>query len=172
MISRLLRRSPACAVWLYQIRKLDTDDLGALGGCNSLVAVSLGALRNVAHLAALTEGPRNTLRYLVLERMLGLETLAHLSDCDALEQIYLDEAKPKDGRLELVARAPALRHLVVGDHYPKQQLEATDAAFLGETLWVRGTSLRGDPDRRNVDARWRRPVEHYLSLPGVSASSK
>jgi hypothetical protein len=158
-------------VGLYQIRKLDTDDLGALGACESLVAVTLGALRNVTNLAALARGPRSTLRFLTLERMLGLETLAHLADCDALEQLHLDEAKPRDGRLEVVAQAKALRQLVVGDHYPKQQLEATDAAFRGETLWVRGTALRGDPERTNVDVAWRRPVEEYLTLPAVSAPS-
>lgn len=156
-------------VELYQVRKLDTDDLDALGECKSLVAVSLGALRNVAHFAALTRGPRNTLRYLTIERMLGLQTLAHLAECETLEQVYLVEAKPKDGRLDLAARGKALRHLVVGDHYSREQLEETDAAFRGDTLWVRGTSLRGDPERRNVDVSWRRPVEQYLSLPVESA---
>ena len=160
------------AVELYQVRKLDTDDLAALGELKSLIALSLGALRNVAHFAALTRGPRNTLRYLTIERMLGLQTLAHLAGLDALEQLYLVEAKPRDGRLDLVARAPDLRHLVVGDHYPKHQLEATEAVFRGETLWVRSTSLRGDPDRRNVDVRWRRPVEQYLSLPAAPLRSR
>jgi hypothetical protein len=36
--------------------------------------------------------------------------------------------------------------------------------FRGETLWVRGTALRGDPERRNVDVGWRRPVADYLAL--------
>lgn len=71
--------------------------------------------------------------------------------------------------LDLVARGQTLRHLVVGDHYPKQQLEATDTAFRGETLWVRGVSLRGDPERGNVDAGWRRPVEE-LSLTDAPAN--
>jgi hypothetical protein len=149
---------------LYQIRKLDTHDLAAIGECKSLVAVSLGALRNVEHLAPFQDGPRTTLRFLALERMTGLETLAHLGECDALEQLYLVQSKPKDGRLDLVSRAQSLRHLVVGDHYPKQQVEAADAAFGGETLWVRGTSLRGDPERSDVAVAWRRPVSGYLAL--------
>jgi hypothetical protein len=127
------------------------------------VAVSLGGLRNVRHLAALAEGPRKTLRYLTLERMTGLETLAHLARCRALEELCLIGAKPKDGRLDHAARANALRHLVVGDHYPRQQLEAADAAFRGETLWVRGKSLRGDPERATVAVGWRRPVSEYLA---------
>lgn len=149
---------------LYQVRQLDTDDLAAVGACRSLIAVSLGALRNVTRLSALAQQPRSTLRYLTIERLTGLETLADLAQCEALEQLYLTETKPKDGRLDLVARAPALRHLVVGDHYPKQQLRATENVFAGETLWVRGESLRGDPERSDVAVRWRRPVADYLAL--------
>jgi hypothetical protein len=156
-------------VQLYQIRKLDTDDLDALGRCSSLVAVSLGALRNVEHLAALAQRPRQTVRYLTLEVMGGLETLADLGECEALEQLHLVDSKPKDGRLDLVARGPALRHLVVGDHYSKRQVEAADAVFRGETLWIRGKSLRGDPERGNVAVAWRRPVEQYLALGSASA---
>lgn len=152
------------ALQLHQVRKLETEDLAALGECQSLVAVALGALRNVENLAALAQGPRNTLRYLTLERMTGLATLADLGECDALEQIYLVESRPADGRLDLVARGKALRHLVVGDHYPKSQLEATNRAFGGETLWVRGNSFRGDPDRSEVAVGWRGPVARYLTL--------
>jgi hypothetical protein len=157
------------AMELYQIRKLDTDDLDAIGDCRSLVALSLGALRNVTRLAALTRGPRDTLRYLTLEQMGGLETLEDLGLCTALEQIHLVESKPKDGRLDAVAQGSALRHLVVGDHYPKEQLEATAAAFHGSTLQVRGVTLRGDADLSNVDVSWRRPVEQYLSLPAATS---
>lgn len=162
---RPLARVPGLrGLQLYQVRKLDTDELAALGECRSLLALALGALRNVENLSALAQGPRKTLRYLTLERMTGLTTLADLGECEALEQIYLVESKPADGRLDLVARGKALRHLVVGDHYAKTQLEATDSAFGGETLWVRGTSLRGDPERGDVAVRWRRPVAHYLTL--------
>ena len=157
------------ALELYQVRKLDTHDLDAIGECRSLMALSLGALRNVTRLSALARGPKNTLRYMTLEKMGGLETLEDLGSCTALEQLQLVESKPKDGRLDVVAHGSALRHLVVGDHYPKQQLEATLAAFEGETLWVRGKALRGDTDRSNVDVSWRRPVEQYLSLPSVAS---
>ncbi len=149
---------------LYQIRRLDTDELRALGGCESLVALSLGALRNVTRLDALTRGPRRTLRYLTIERMTGLETLGDLAECEALEQVYIVDAKPKDRRLDLVARSPSLRHLVVGDHYARDQLEATDRSFTGETLSIHGKSLRGDPERRNVAVRWRRNVTDYFDL--------
>lgn len=160
------------AVELYRTRKLDTDDLDAIGACQSLVALSLGALRHVTRLTALARGPRDTLRYLTLEQMDGLETLEELGLCTALEQVHLVESKPKDGRLEAVAQGPALRHLVVGDHYPRQQLEATVAAFHGATLQVRGVTLRGDAvDLSDVEVSWRRPVEQYLSLPAVTSGS-
>jgi hypothetical protein len=152
------------ALELYQVRKLDTSDLDALGECRSLLALSLGALRNVTRLTALTRCPTNTLRYLTMERMSGLETLADLAECVALEQIYLVESKPKDGRLDLLARSRSLRHLIAGDHYSKEQYEAADAAFSGETLWVHGKALRGDPDRGDIAVSWRRSVERYLTL--------
>jgi hypothetical protein len=150
---------------LYRIRKPDTDDFAAVGACRSLIALSLGALRNVARLAALAQEPRKTLRYLTIERMTGLETLGDLVRCEALEQLHLVEARPKDGRLDLVARAPALRHLIVGDHYPKQQLEAAGHVFAGETFSVRGRSVRGDAERSDIAVRWRRPVADYLAPP-------
>src|SRR5262245_399368 len=40
------------ALSLYQVRMLSTDDLAPLGGCRSLVALNLGALRNVTTLEA------------------------------------------------------------------------------------------------------------------------
>ena len=152
------------ALELWQIRGLDTADLDAVGECRSLLAVSLGALRNVTRLTALTRGPRDTLRYLTLERMSGLQTLADLGECSALEQLYLVESKPKDERLDLAARGRSLRHLLVGDHYPRRQIEATESAFRGATLGVRGEALRGDPEGRDVAVAWRRPVEEYLAL--------
>ena len=106
---------------------------------------------------------------MTLEQMSGLETLDDLRACAALEQLHLVESKPKDGRLDVVVNGRALRHLVVGDHYSKQQVEPTLAAFQGETLWVRGKGLRGDPERGNVAVSWRRPVEQYLSLPVASS---
>jgi hypothetical protein len=158
------------ALDLYQVRKLDTNDLEALGDCRSLFALSLGALRNVRRLSALARSPKDTLRYLTLERMSGLETLAELAECAVLEQIYLVDSKPRDGRLDLLARSCSLRHLIVGDHYSKEQIEAADSAFAGETLWVHGKSLRGDPERSNVEVRWRRPVGEYLTLGGSDSA--
>jgi hypothetical protein len=158
------------ALELWQVRKLDTNDFDAVGSCRSLVAVSLGALRNVTRLTALARGPHRTLRYLTLEQMGGLETLADLAACDALEQVYLAQSKPKDGRLDVIARGESLRHLVVGDAYPKRQVDAIDTAFAGETLWVRGKALRGDAESSDVVVRWRRPVGEYLSEAASSAS--
>jgi hypothetical protein len=152
------------AVELYQVRKLATSDLDPIGDCRHLVALSLGALRNVENLRALTEAPSETLRFLTLERLGGLATLGDLAGCRALEEIFMVEAKPKDGRLDLIVAAPALRHLVVGDHYDKAQVARAKQGFNGQTLWIRGQSIVGDPDRSDVAVRWRRSVGDYLML--------
>jgi hypothetical protein len=150
------------ALELYQVQRLDDGDLSVLGACRSLVVLSLGALRNVERLAFLRAAPAKTLRYLMLERLRGLSTLADVGDCTSLEQVYLVESKPQDGRLDLLTRAPHLRHVSCGDHYPKDARQAAAAAFRGRTLWVRGDVLRGDADDPDVVVGWRRPVGELL----------
>ena len=152
------------AVELHRITTLDTDDLEAIGDCRSLVALSLGALRNVTRLHALTRGPSRTLRYLTLDQMSGLVTLEDLASCETLEQVHLVRAKPKDGRLDAVARGAALRYLVVGDRYTTAQLGAATTAFRGDALVVRGAVLCGSADAPEPAVSWRRPVEQYLLL--------
>jgi hypothetical protein len=150
------------ALGLYQVRRFDTDDFDAIGACTSLTGISLGALRNVTNLAALAKGPRNTLRFLTIEHMLGLETLRHLGECEALEQVYLDESKPRDGRLDLVAKAPSLQHLVVADAYSEQQIADADRTFRGKTFAVRDRQLRGQRFDPEIITRWRTPVAKFL----------
>jgi hypothetical protein len=152
------------ALELYQIQRLDENDLSVLGDCASLVVLSLGALRNVRHLAFLRREPSQTLRYLIMERMRGLRTLADVGECEALEQVYLAESKPEDGRLDLLARAKRLEHLASGDHYSKEQRDAAEGVFRGRTLWTRGEVLRGDPKSDDVVVAWRRPVGELLAL--------
>jgi len=147
-------------VELYQVRKLDTDDLDALGACHALEALSLGALRNVTGLGVLGGHPRTTLRYLTLEHLTGLATLADVARCEALEQLGLYESRPADKQLDVLLRAPNLRHLVVGDVYPRDQVEAMKAQFDGETFRYRADYLRGNG--AGVEVAWRRPVHEYL----------
>ena len=104
---------------LYQVRKLDTGDLDAVGDCAELEAVSLGALRNVESLRAFAQGPRSTLRLLTLERLPALATLADLANCKRLEQLGLYDSRPADGRLDHLLGCPALKHLVASDRYPR-----------------------------------------------------
>jgi hypothetical protein len=143
---------------LYQVRKLDTADLEPLRRCERLEALSLGALRNVEHLDAMPDG----VRLLVLERLLGLATLRHLGRLRRLEQLFMTEARPTDRRLDVLP-LERLRHLVVGDVYPREQLDAVERTFRGETWWYRGEERHtgSEPPR----ARWRADVEQLLAEP-------
>jgi hypothetical protein len=143
---------------LYQVRQLDTADLEPLRRCERLEALSLGALRNVEHLDATPDG----VRLLVLERLLGLATLRHLGRLRRLEQLFMTEARPADRRLDVLP-LERLRHLVVGDVYPQEQLDAVERTFRGETWWYRGEERRtgSEPPR----ARWRADLEQLLAGP-------
>jgi hypothetical protein len=145
---------------LYQVRGLDTRDLDALGECCLLEAVSLGALRNVSSLRALTRRPRESLRLLTLERLTGLLTLAELAGCRKLQQLGLYESRPADRRLDVLLHIPNLRHLIVGDVYPAEQVKITRDQFLGDTLRYRSETIRGDT--ANIAVRWRQQVHRSL----------
>jgi hypothetical protein len=143
---------------LYQVRKLDSGDLEPLRQCERLETLSLGALRNVEHLDATPDG----VHLLVLERLLGLATLRHLGRLRRLEQLFMTEARPADRRLDVLP-LERLRHLVVGDVYPQEQLDAVERTFRGETWWYRGEEWRtgSEPPR----ARWRADLEQLLAGP-------
>lgn len=145
---------------LWQVRKLDTDDLEPLGDCPALEAVSLGALRNVASLRALARAPAATMRYLTLERVTGLHTLSDLAACERLEQLGLYDSRPADRRLTSLLECPQLTHLVVGDVYPRDEVEALREGFAGETLGIRGELIRGRME--DVAVRWRAAVHEQL----------
>ena len=150
------------ALQLYQVRKLDTDDLESLGECGSLEVVSLGALRNVESLRALARRPAETLRLLLLERLTGLTTLADLKSCTQLEELGLYESRPADRRLDVLLECPRLNRFVADDTYPPDQLEALRTRFTGDTLVVRGDgAVRGD--LTDVLVRWRAPVKGLLA---------
>jgi hypothetical protein len=68
-----------------------------LGEMKNLQALSIGALRNVERPSPLDGKPSGTLRYLTLERLLGLQMFEELGSCAALEELYLDiVARPAD----------------------------------------------------------------------------
>jgi hypothetical protein len=149
------------ALELYQVRKLDSEDLDAVGACRSLIVLSLGALRNVHSLRALAQGPADTLRLLTLERLTGLATLAELAACRRLEQLGLYDARPGDRRLDVLPLCPRLNRLVVADPYPADQVAALRAGFEGDTLVLHGDgTVRGDI--ADVLVRWRAPVRRQL----------
>jgi hypothetical protein len=148
------------ALQLYQVRGLDTGDL--LGDCRTLQALSLGALRNVSSLRCLARRPAQTLRLLNLEKLSGLATLADLSRCEQLEQLGIYEARPADRRLDVLLQIPTLRHLVIGDVYPPEQIKGMRDAFGGDTLICRRENIRGDLS--NVAVRWRQQVHPFLGI--------
>lgn len=69
-----------------------------LGEMKKLQALSIGALRNVERQGPLDGKPSGTLRYLTLERLLGLQMFEELGICAAFEDI---EARPADRGLGL-----------------------------------------------------------------------
>lgn len=147
---------------LYQVRGLDTGDFDVLGECCALEAVSLGAMRNIGSLRALARHPAETLQMLNLEKLTGLATLADLAACHKLTQLGLYDSRPADKRLDVLLEIPALRHLVVGDVYPAEQVHIMRDSFRGQTLRYRAETIRGD--MRNVAVRWRQPVHAYLGI--------
>jgi hypothetical protein len=147
---------------LYQVRKLDTDDLDPVAECKALEAVSLGALRNVDSLRALAGGPRETLRLLTLEGLTGLETLADLTRCARLEQLGLYDSRPADRRLDVLLECPSLKGLIVGDVYPQEQFDAIASGFSGESLRFGGETVRGGDDDLRVE--WRTRVVDQLGM--------
>jgi hypothetical protein len=124
---------------LYQVRQLDTADLDDLGRCRTLEALSLGALRNVTSLRALTRGPAATLRILNLEGLAGLTTLRDLASLERLEQLGLYNSRPADKRLDVLLACPRLQHVIAGDVYSRQQVESFTRQFRG-ALHYRGQS--------------------------------
>lgn len=146
---------------LYRVRKFDTGDLDVIGDFRGLEALSLGALPNVQSLRALTRGPGTTLRFLTLERLTGLATLSDLARCERLEQLGLYDSRPADKRLDVLLRSSSLDHLVVGDVYPKVQVEAMRQRFGGGGLHYRREIIRGDWS--DVRVGWWSGVDHVLA---------
>lgn len=160
-LSPLIDMPSLRALQLYQVRKLDTDDLDPLGDC-ALEVVSFGALRNVENFRALARRPAETLRLLNLDHLAGLTTLADLRACRRLEELGLYEARPADRRLDVLLECPSLNRLVAPDSYPADQLSALRAGFTGDTLVLRGHgAVRGDLG--DVLVRWRAPVQAQLA---------
>jgi hypothetical protein len=124
-----------------------------LAHCESLTALSLGALRNVTELKALRGRPSTTLRALLLETMPNLENLEDIGTCSALTQLGLYEARPKDKRSAPLQRLGNLAHLVLGDPYPTAEIEAFDAWYSGSFRY------RDKIERGEIKPAWRTPID-------------
>jgi hypothetical protein len=143
---------------IYQIRKLDAADLAPLGDCHGLEALSLGALPNLTDLRALRRAPSASLRALILEKISGLISLDDIGECQALEQLGLFESRPADRSLIPLTQLSRLDRLVIGDVYPKAEIEQLDSWYAGTSFHYRHKVHRGD-----LRPRWRTPVERLLS---------
>ena len=140
---------------IYQIKGLTGEDLDPLSDCHDLRALSLGALRNVTHLAALAGNPRLTLRALLLEGLPNLGSLSDVGGCHTLEKLGLYGSRPKDKDLQPLSRLQHLGHLVLGDPYPASEITALIAWYDGDLQYRQISRGAGEP-------RWRTPIDRLL----------
>jgi hypothetical protein len=145
---------------IYRISGLNSDDLDPLGECVGLEALSLGALRHVANLAALRRLPSRTLRCLLLEKVTHLASFDDIGNCLALEQLGLFESRPADRSLAPLTRLPRLQHLLIGDVYPSAEVDQLVSQFAGASLHYRDKIQQGESK-----PAWRATVEDLLDEP-------
>jgi hypothetical protein len=81
---------------LWQIQRLDHVALLPLGSIKRLRALSLGGLRHVSRLDFIGDAVAERLRYVMLEKLPGLESLAPLETLTELRACGLFEARPAD----------------------------------------------------------------------------
>ena len=141
---------------IYQIRGLTGDDLAPAGDCHELRALSLGALRNVAHLSALRRRPRYTLRTLLMEELPNLESLSDVAACEVLEKLGLYGSRPKDKSLQPLKELRNLAHLVLGDPYPASEIRALSSWYSGALRY------RDKIEGGGFEPRWRTPIDRLV----------
>ncbi|MEO6881271.1 MAG: hypothetical protein ABI181_10055, partial [Mycobacteriaceae bacterium] len=138
---------------IYHVRGLGGDDLEPLAQAANLQALSLGALKNVTHLAALRGRPRDTLTAVLLGGMRGLTRLTDIGTLRALQKLGMYDSRPLDRKLTPLKDLASLTDLIVGDSYPKSEIDTLLSWYSG-SLWCRGVH-RGEPS-----PRWRTPIEN------------
>jgi hypothetical protein len=130
-------------VEIWQIKRVDAPALRPLAQVDRLRSLSLGAARNVVRLDFLPPA----LRYLMLEKVPSLDTLAPLAKLE-LRALGLFESRPADRSLQPLP--DGLRDVIIGDVYPKPEVEA-----LVERLPEAGLTIRGRDYGRPSRLRWR-----------------
>lgn len=138
---------------IYQVRGLDGDDLDPIAEAVNLQALSLGALKNVTHLGALRGAPRDSLTAVLLEGVRSLANLADIRSLRALRKLGLYESRPQDQDLTALRNLTGLTELIIGDVYPKSQIDALLGWYSG-ALGYRNKINRGEPG-----PRWRSPID-------------
>ena len=116
-----------------------------LGEMKKLQALSIGALRNVERQGPLDGKPSGTLRYLTLERLLGLQMFEELGICTAFEDI---EARPTVDWALL--RAPSLKIPSCRDR--GCPCLATARRLVHHLIGIGDSDARGRPGRKEQRA--------------------
>ena len=139
---------------IWCITRLDADDLRAVGEIPSLDALMLGALRNVDSLEPLTSGGP-PLRFLELERLPSLKTLAPLAQVRGLRACTIFDSVPADRSLAPLRDAPKLEEVAIGGdrRFPRAEVDALAAAFSNRRLSYRNEINTGPEDVPRL--RWR-----------------
>ena len=139
---------------IWCITRLDADDLRAVGEIPKLDALMLGALRNVESLEPLASGG-TALRFLELERLPSLKTLAPLARLRGLRACTIFDSVPADRSLEPLRDAPQLEEVAIGGdkRFPKPEVEALAAAFSSRRISYRNEINIGPDDVPRL--RWR-----------------
>jgi len=138
---------------IWCITRLDADDLRAVGEIPNLDALMLGALRNVESLEPLASGG-TLLRFLELERLPSLKTLAPLARLRGLRACTIFDSVPADRSLAPLREALQLEEVAIGGdkRFPKDEVDALAAAFATRRLSGHGVSIGPDDVPR---LRWR-----------------
>lgn len=121
-------------VWC--IKQLGAEDLRPIGLIPKLDALGLGALRNVTSLDPLI-GSR--IRFLELEQIPSLDTLAPLAKLPELRACTIFDTRPVDRSLAGLVSAPKLEEVVVGGdgRFPEDEVDRMFEAFAGRRAQYR-----------------------------------
>ena len=127
---------------LWQITRLTSHDLAAVGQITRLDALMLGALRHVESLEPLVAG-NPPVRFLELEQLRGLGTLQPLASLHDLRACTIFDSRPADRSLAPLASPPKLEEVFIGGSgpFPKQEVDALAAAFAARKFRYRDRDI-------------------------------
>jgi len=121
---------------IWGIQKLASEDLEPIGDMPALEALVVGAARNVSSIQWLA---RSQVRYLELELLSGLTTIAPLAQCEQLLAATLFDSRPADKSLQPFIDAPRLEEVFIGgtSPFPGAEVDRLVDAFSDRRLRYR-----------------------------------